>query len=426
MNIQPVKRLKGELTVPGDKSISHRSVMFGAIAAGQTEIEGFLPGADCLSTIACFRRLGVEIKQTSPTNLTVFGKGWDGLQEPSDILDVGNSGTTIRLMMGILASTSFHTVLLGDASIGRRPMKRVVAPLKEMGAKIDGRADGQFTPLAVRGTHLTGIEYHSPVASAQVKSAILLAGLRAEGTTTVFEPHRSRDHTEKMLQAFGVKVEQKDTSVSIEGGQALRGQSIRVPGDISSAAFIMAAAAIVPGSEVTIRDVGVNPTRTGIIDAMLQMGANIQLSNERIWGGEPIADITVKHTPLRGTTISGEIIPRMIDEIPVFAVLATQAEGKTIIKDAEELRVKETDRVATVVSELTKLGGVVEGTPDGLVVVGASELTGCECDSFGDHRIGMAMAIAGLVASGETKITGAEAIDVSFPGFAASLQSIIE
>ncbi|MDT3415389.1 3-phosphoshikimate 1-carboxyvinyltransferase [Brevibacillus aydinogluensis] len=423
LRVQPVKRIEGTVRVPGDKSISHRAVMFGALAEGTTTIEGFLPGADCLSTIDCFRRMGVKIEQAGD-RVTVYGKGWYGLEEPSQHLDVGNSGTTIRLMAGILATQPFHAVMEGDESIAKRPMRRVIGPLRQMGAKIDGRKDGEYTPLSIRGGGLQGISYQSPVASAQVKSAILLAGLQAKGVTSVTEPQLSRDHTERMLQAFGVKVVRDGLTVSVEGGQTLTGRAIRVPGDISSAAFLIAAVMMVPGSSLLIENVGVNPSRTGIIDVVRAMGGRIELQNERIVNEEPVADLLVTHSELRGIEIGGEIIPRLIDEIPVIAVMATRANGRTVIRDAEELRVKETDRIATVASQLSKFGASVTPTPDGLIVEGATQLTGAAIDSMGDHRIGMAMAIAGLAAEGETVIENDAAINVSFPGFADLLARI--
>lgn len=423
LRVQPAKRIEGTVRVPGDKSISHRAVMFGALAEGTTTIEGFLPGADCLSTIDCFRRMGVDIEQEGD-RVTVHGKGWYGLQEPSQHLDVGNSGTTIRLMAGILATQPFHAVMEGDESIAKRPMRRVIGPLRQMGAKIDGRKDGEYTPLSIRGGDLQGISYQSPVASAQVKSAILLAGLQAKGVTSVTEPQLSRDHTERMLQAFGVKVVRDGRTVSVEGGQILKGRAIRVPGDISSAAFLIAAVMMVPGSSLLIENVGINPSRTGIIDVVRAMGGRIELQNERVVNEEPVADLLVTHAELRGIEIGGEIIPRLIDEIPVIAVMATQASGRTVIRDAEELRVKETDRIATVASQLSRFGAKVTPTPDGLIVEGATPLTGATIDSMGDHRIGMAMAIAGLAAAGETVIENDEAINVSFPGFADILAHI--
>ncbi|CAI8854278.1 3-phosphoshikimate 1-carboxyvinyltransferase [Brevibacillus sp. IT-7CA2] len=416
IRVQQAKQIKGTVRVPGDKSISHRAVMFGALAEGTTTIEGFLPGADCLSTISCFRRMGIEIEQQGDV-VTVQGKGWYGLQEPSQHLDVGNSGTTIRLMAGIMATQPFHVVMEGDESIAKRPMRRVIGPLRQMGAKIDGRKDGEYTPLSIRGGDLQGMAYQSPVASAQVKSAIMLAGLQAKGVTSVTEPHLSRDHTERMLQAFGVQVVRDGLTVSVEGGQKLKGRAISVPGDISSAAFLIAAVMVVPGSSLLIENVGINPSRTGIIDVVKAMGGSLELLNERIVNEEPVADLLVTHSELHGIEIAGDIIPRLIDEIPVIAVMATQAKGQTVIRDAEELKVKETDRIATVVSQLSKFGARLTPTDDGMIIEGKTGLTGAVIDSMGDHRIGMAMAIAGLVAEGETTIENDDAIDVSFPGF---------
>lgn len=419
-----VQQILGDVTVPGDKSISHRAVMFSAMAAGKTVIHGFLPGADCLSTISCFQKMGVQVNRQGDL-VTVESRGLDGWREPGEVLDVGNSGTTIRLLSGLLAGRPFHSVLVGDESIARRPMKRVVSPLLEMGAQIDGRLNGEFTPLSIRGGNLKGITYHSPVASAQVKSAILLAGLQAEGVTTVHEPHLSRDHTERMLTAFGVHVQPFEGGVSIQGGGQLTSQEeIRVPGDISSAAFLLAAAAMLPGSELLIRDVGINPTRTGILDALTEMGASIELQRERVWGGEPVADLFIRYSRLKGIHLGGALIPRLIDEIPILAVLATQAEGTTIISNAEELKVKETNRIDTMVKELRKMGAKIEPTEDGMIIEGPVQLTGATCESHGDHRIGMAMAIAGLVAEGQTSVKDAEAINVSFPGFQELLKQI--
>jgi 3-phosphoshikimate 1-carboxyvinyltransferase len=427
MSIANVKKtqvgLKGSVRIPGDKSISHRAVMFGAIANGTTTVEGFLPGEDCLSTIDCFRKLGVSIEQDGE-KVTIEGKGWDGLTEPTEILDVGNSGTTTRLMLGILATRPFHSVVIGDDSIAKRPMARVTNPLREMGSQIDGRDQGNFTPLSIRGGSTKGISFQSKVASAQVKSAILLAGLQSEGTTSVTEPALSRDHTERMLEAYGVQVKRDGLTVSVEGGQTLTAQHIVVPGDISSAAFFLVAGAIVPGSEITLQGVGLNPTRSGIIDVLERMGASISIDNERMAGGEPIADITISTSNLKGIEISGELIPRLIDEIPVIAVLATQAEGLTIIKDAEELKVKETNRIDTVVSELEKLGANIKATDDGMIIEGRSALNGSKVSSYGDHRIGMAMAIAGLIADGEVEIERSEAIAVSYPSFFDHLKQL--
>jgi 3-phosphoshikimate 1-carboxyvinyltransferase len=421
-----VTSIQGETAVPGDKSISHRAVMLSALAEGTTTINGFLAGADCLSTISCFRKLGISIEQDGE-QVVVHGKGWYGLKEPAEVLDTGNSGTTIRLMMGILSSQPFHTVLLGDESIARRPMKRVTVPLRQMKAKIDGREGGEYTPLSVRGGGLQAVEYHSPVSSAQVKSSVLLAGLQAEGTTVLYEPELSRDHTERMLRSFGVNIESFAGGVRVKGGQSLLSPGrIDVPGDISSAAFILAAAAIVPGSRIFVKNVGVNPTRTGILDVLREMGARLILHNEREVNGEPVADIELQYAPLTGIEIGGDVIPRLIDEVPIIAVLASQAQGQTVIRDAAELKVKETNRIDTVVGELTKMGASIEATEDGMVIRGRTLLRGAVCDSHGDHRIGMAMAVAGLIASEETVITNTESINVSFPGFFDVLQTISE
>nr|WP_139192791.1 3-phosphoshikimate 1-carboxyvinyltransferase [Anaerobacillus arseniciselenatis] len=422
--VSPVQSLNGSIKVPGDKSISHRAVMFGAIANGKTTIEGFLPGADCLSTISCFRKLGVQIER-SGDEVTVYGNGWEGLKEPDEILDVGNSGTTTRLMLGVLGTRPFHSVVIGDESIGKRPMARVTDPLKAMGAKIDGRGEGNYTPLAVRGGETKGITYESPVASAQVKSAILLAGLQSKGLTSVTEPFKSRDHTERMLTAFGVELKEDNTTVSVRGLQTLKAQHVLVPGDISSAAFFLVAGAIVKNSSITLTNVGMNETRTGIIDVLNRMGAHLQINNSKVVNEEKIADLTISTSKLSSIEIGGEIIPRLIDEIPVIAVLATQANGTTVIKDAEELKVKETNRIDTVVSQLKKLGANIEATEDGMMIHGPTKLTGGKVSSFGDHRIGMAMAIAGSVASEEVEISDVEAIDVSYPNFFDHLSELI-
>ena len=423
--IQPAKRLAGDVIVPGDKSISHRSVMFGALADGDTHVRGFLPGADCLSTVDCFRKLGVQIDQLSDTELIVHGVGLGGLREPTDVLDAGNSGTTTRLMLGILAGQPFHVTVTGDASIRKRPMGRVALPLRQMGAQIDGRENGKFAPLSVRGGQLKPIRYDSPVASAQVKSAVLLAGLFAEGESGVKEPELSRDHTERMLQAFGVQVGERDGYVTVQGGSRLTGTEIDVPGDISSAAFLMVAAAITPESDVTIRNVGINPTRTGILEVLREMGADIELLNERVSGGEPIADMRVRGSQLRAVHVGGAMIPRLIDEIPVLAVAASQAEGVTEIRDAEELKVKESNRIATTAQELRKFGAIVEELDDGLRITGRTLLRGgAVIDTYHDHRIAMAMAVAALMADGETTIRDWEAVDVSFPGFAELLNQL--
>ncbi|WP_078546093.1 3-phosphoshikimate 1-carboxyvinyltransferase [Litchfieldia alkalitelluris] len=421
---QKVKGLSGSIVIPGDKSISHRGVMFGSLANGTTEIKNFLTGEDCLSTIDCFRKMGVDITVTDDV-VVVQGKGMDGLVEPSKILDVGNSGTTTRLMLGILAGSSFHSCIIGDDSIAKRPMNRVTAPLRMMGAEIDGRKEGGFTPLAVRGTKLQAIDYVSPVASAQVKSAVLLAGLNANGTTSVTEPAKSRDHTERMLRAFGCEVEESGLRVSIKGGQTLSATKIVVPGDISSAAFFLVAGAITPNSSITLKDVGMNPTRTGIIDILTGMGADLIVENERTVNFEPVADLTISTSDLKGIEISGEIIPRLIDEIPVIALLASQASGQTVIKDASELKVKETNRIDTVVNELSKLGVNIQSTDDGMVITGsATPLSGGQVSSYGDHRIGMMLAVASLIADGDLTLDDPDAIAVSYPTFFEHLKEL--
>ncbi|MDQ0228763.1 3-phosphoshikimate 1-carboxyvinyltransferase [Metabacillus malikii] len=417
-NLSKISRLVGSIEIPGDKSISHRAVMFGSMAKGKTEISNFLMGADCLSTVSCFQKMGVEI-QVEEKVVTVEGKGIDGLKEPSDILDVGNSGTTTRLMLGILSGTPIHACIIGDESIARRPMSRVTNPLRSMGASIDGRENGQYTPLSIRGGNLKGITYESPVASAQVKSAILLAGLRTNNEkTTVIEPHKSRDHTERMLRAFGVEVHEDETSATVIGGKELTATDIFVPGDISSAAFFLVAGAIVPNSEITLKNVGINPTRTGILDVLKMMGATIEIIQHDGQSFEPIADIIIKTSTLNGTIIGGDLIPKLIDEIPVIALLATQAEGETIIKDASELKVKETNRIDTVVSELTKLGANIKATDDGMIISGRTTLKGnATVSSHGDHRIGMMLAIAACIADEPIQLIDAKAIDVSYPTF---------
>jgi 3-phosphoshikimate 1-carboxyvinyltransferase len=418
--------LNGSIDIPGDKSISHRSIMLGAIAEGKTVVDNFLPGDDCLSTISCFQKLGVKITQDKD-HVEIEGVGFGGLREPDVVLDTGNSGTTTRLMVGLLSGIPIHTCMIGDESIAKRPMKRVTAPLRQMGAKIDGREDGNFTPLSIRGGELQGIDYVSPVASAQVKSSILLAGLNAKGTTSVTEPHKSRDHTERMLRAYGCDVEEDGLTVKVKGGQKLIGTNIQVPGDISSAAFFLVAGAIVPNSRITLKNVGMNPTRTGIIDVLVSMGARLEIENERVENNEPIADLTIQTSELRGIEIGGDLIPRLIDEIPVIALLATQAEGKTIIKDAEELKVKETNRIDTVVGELSKLGASIEPTEDGMIISGEKkQLTGGHVHSHGDHRIGMMLAVAACIAGDDVSLEDYDSIKVSYPSFFEHLDLLIK
>ncbi len=420
--------LTGTIKIPGDKSISHRALMFGAIANGETTIEGLLLGEDPRSTAKCFRAMGAEISELNSEKVIVKGVGLGNLQEPIDILDAGNSGTTMRLMLGLLAGSEgkFFTVT-GDSSLRSRPMSRVVKPLQQMGASIWGRKDNSLAPLAVKGSKLKPTHYHSPIASAQVKSCVLLAGLLTEGKTTVTEPALSRDHSERMLKAFGAELEiDRDTnSVTLTGMPTLRGQNVIVPGDISSAAFWLVAAAIVPGSELTIENVGVNPTRTGILEALAMMGADISLENQRTVAGEPVADLRAKYGKLKGCVIGGDIIPRLIDEVPILAVAALFANGTTVIKDAAELRVKESDRLAAIASELNKMGGKITELPDGLEITGPVALTGTEVSSYGDHRIAMSLAIAALNAKNTTTINDAAAAAISYPDFFSTLERVV-
>jgi 3-phosphoshikimate 1-carboxyvinyltransferase len=420
-----INGLNGTVTIPGDKSISHRSVMFGSIAHGETQVTNFLPGEDCFSTISCFRKLGVTIEEAD-NQLRIIGKGFEGLTEPSEVLDVGNSGTTIRLLMGILAGRPFFSSLVGDESIGKRPMTRVTNPLSEMGAKIDGRKDGSFTPIAIRGGGLKPINYHLPVASAQVKSALILAGLQAEGQSTIIEPEETRDHTERMIIKFGGEIHKDNQKIIVKGGQKLTATTIQVPGDISSAAFFLVAGAIIPNSEIVLKDVGLNPTRTGIIEVMKKMGADLEIVQNKETLFEPSGDLIIKTSELKGTVIEGNLIPKLIDEIPIIALLATQAEGTTIIKDAEELKVKETNRIDTVVQELKKLGARIEATEDGMIIHGKSKITGGTVSSHGDHRIGMMLAIAALLCESEAELENPEAISVSYPNFFSHLNSLIK
>jgi 3-phosphoshikimate 1-carboxyvinyltransferase len=421
--------LQGRLQIPGDKSISHRALMLGALAEGQTTIRGLLLGEDPRSTAACFSAMGAQISELNTELVTVTGIGLGQIQEPASVLDAGNSGTTMRLMLGILAShpDRFFTVT-GDDSLRSRPMSRVVAPLTEMGAQIWGRKNNSLAPLAVRGRELQPIHYHSPIASAQVKSAILLAGLMTYGRTTVTEPALSRDHSERMLRAFGahIDVDPETHSATVTGYPTLVGQQVIVPGDISSAAFWLVAGAIVPGSELYIENVGVNPTRTGILTVLALMGADVTLENQREVAGEPVADLRVKHSQLKACEISGDLIPRLIDEIPILAVAAVFATGTTVIKDAAELRVKESDRLQVMAAALTKMGAKITELPDGLEITGGGSLIGAELDSFTDHRIAMSLAIAAVLAKGTTTIHRAEAASISYPTFFDSLQSIIK
>ncbi|MCH9055066.1 3-phosphoshikimate 1-carboxyvinyltransferase [Synechococcus sp. PCC 6716] len=419
--------LRGTIHVPGDKSISHRALMLGALATGTTYIQGLLVGDDTCSTAACFRELGATISDLNSDLVTVEGIGSGRLKEPLDVLNAGNSGTTMRLLLGILAAqTGRFFTLTGDASLRSRPMGRVVQPLTQMGAQIWGRDGHRRAPLAVLGQALKPITYTSPIASAQVKSAILLAALPTEGTTILREPYRSRDHSERMLQAFGAQltVEPEEATVELTGPCQLSGQTVIVPGDISSAAFWLVAASITPGSELLLTNVGVNPTRTGILDALWNMGADITLENERMATGEPVADLRVRSTQLQGTTISGALIPRLIDEIPILAVAAAFATGTTQIRDAAELRVKESDRLAAIATQLQHLGATVTEISDGLDITGGAPLYGNALESYGDHRMAMSLAIAALNAKGSSRIHQASAAAVSYPNFVTTLQHI--
>jgi 3-phosphoshikimate 1-carboxyvinyltransferase len=418
-------KLVGTLRVPGDKSISHRALMLGALAEGETLIEGLLPGEDPCSTAACLRQLGAEISPIDSTLMSVRGVGLGNLKEADDILNAGNSGTTMRLMLGLLsAQPSLFSCMTGDASLRSRPMDRVLKPLAAMGAEIWGRQGGRRAPLAIRGRALQPFHYQSPIASAQVKSAILLAGLLIDGETSVTEPTRSRDHSERMLAAFGARVIQDGNTATIHGSTQLIGQRVIVPGDISSAAFWLVAASIVPDSELCLLNVGLNPTRTGVLDVLLEMGADIVIENQRETCGEIVGDLRVRSAALKGCTIGGDLIPRLVDEIPILAVAACAAQGKTVIRDAAELRVKESDRLAVVACELGKLGAAIEEFPDGLVILGEQSLQGAAVQSYGDHRIAMSLAIAGLIARGTTTIAEPACATVSYPNFFVDLERI--
>jgi 3-phosphoshikimate 1-carboxyvinyltransferase len=419
--------LQGCIRVPGDKSISHRALMLGAIASGETRIQGLLLGEDPRSTASCFQALGAEISELNTESVIVKGIGLGQLQEPVDVLDAGNSGTTLRLMLGILAShPGRFFAVTGDSSLRSRPMSRVVKPLQQMGAQIWGRQANSLAPLAIQGQTLQPIHYNSPIASAQVKSCILLAGLMTAGETTVTEPALSRDHSERMLQAFGAQlsIDLETHSVTVTGPAQLQGQTIVVPGDISSAAFWLVAAAIVPDSELIIENVGVNPTRTGILEALSMMNADVQLENQRLVAGEPVADLHVCSSKLKSCTIAGDLIPRLIDEIPILAVAAVFAQGTTVIRDAAELRVKESDRIAVMANQLQRMGANVTELPDGLEIVGGTPLTGTDVDSHTDHRIAMSLAIAALNTTGTTTINRAEAAAISYPDFVPTLKHV--
>lgn len=415
--------LRGELAVPGDKSISHRAVMLGALAKGTTSVTNFLKGADCLSTISCFEKMGIEIEQL-PSEILIHGKGLHGLNAPETILDAGNSGTTTRLLSGILAGQAFCTTLTGDASIQKRPMTRIITPLSQMGSKIESLSDNGCAPLKITGHPLKPIHYLSPVSSAQVKSCVLLAGMYADGITKVTEPYLSRNHSELMLRSFGADVISEGTTAAITGNPVLEGQKVIVPGDISSAAYFIAAGLLIPGSEILIKDVGINPTRDGILKVCADMGADIQLLNKREYGKEPVADILVKHSELKATVIEGALIPTLIDELPMLAVMAAFAQGTTVIRDAQELKVKESNRLDIIVQHLSAMGADIIPTEDGMEIHGGKPLKGAVLDSYMDHRIAMSFAVAGMAADGETEILNASCVDISYPEFYRDMAAI--
>jgi len=423
--LEKVNKLKGNIFVPGDKSISHRSLILGSIAQGEMRIYNFLNSLDCLSTLECMRALGVEVKRDSNDSLTIKGKGLYGLQESKVVLDVGNSGTTMRLLAGLLSGQNFYSVLNGDNSIKKRPMKRVIQPLCLMGAKIWGREDGHFAPLSIKGSQLNPFQYTLPVASAQVKSALLLAGLYAKGETVIKEPLSTRDHTERMLEIMQADIKISTPEITIKGGIELKSTDIFIPGDISSAAYFITAASILKGSQIIIKQVGVNPTRIGIIEILNKMGAKIDILNYQIKSNEPQADLKIEYSELKRVEINQEDVPSLIDELPLIAVAATQAQGKTVVSGAKELRVKETDRIKAIVSELKKMSADIEEEEDGFVINGPTGLQGAVCESYNDHRIAMSLAVAALLAEGKTVIKNSECIDISFPGFEKTLQNLI-
>jgi 3-phosphoshikimate 1-carboxyvinyltransferase len=421
---RPSGPLRGTLTVPGDKSITHRAIILSALAEGDSTISNYCRGADCLHTVQAFQSLGVPV-EIREDRLRISGKGLGGLRESEQIVDCGNSGTGIRLLAGVLAGQSFFSVLTGDESIRARPMGRIVGPLRQMGATIAGRRGGELAPLAITGARLQGINYLSPIASAQVKSAVLLAGLFADGATTVTEPSTSRDHTERMFTYLGISLSREGLRVTVRGQAPYKARDMVVAGDISAAAFFLVAASIVPDSDVTITNVGINPTRTGVLASLLEMGARIELINQREHAGEPVADLRVRHAQLHGIHIGAARIPETIDELPVLCLAAACAEGETVISGAAELRVKESDRIATMATELRRLGAQVDERPDGLRIVGGRVLQGAVCQSYGDHRVAMTMAMAGLVAHGETRVEDAACISTSFPDFDRYLRGLL-
>ncbi len=425
MKIQKKNKLRGELTLPGDKSISHRSIILSAIGSEKNRISGFLESEDCLNTLNAFKIMGVDIKKIKRGEYVVNGVGLRGLKEPDRVINCGNSGTSMRIMTGLLAGQNFYSVLTGDSSLRQRPMGRIIDPLSEMGAKIWSR-NKQYAPLSVKGQVLSGFDYKLPVASAQVKSSLLLAGLYA-GDLCLTEPGPSRDHTERMLKAFGVPLAIEDYTIklSVNNEIEIKTRDIEIPGDISSAAFFIAAGLITNNSEILLKKVGINPTRSGILDVLNKMKAEIEIIDKREVSGEPIADIQIKSTDLKATTVEGEVIPRLIDEIPIIAVLATQAQGKTIIRDAEELRVKETDRISAMVTELKKLGADIKELKDGMIINGPTKLKGnVNVESYNDHRVAMSLAIAGLLCENKVNIKNSQCIKTSFPDFFELLQSL--
>ena len=412
MVIQKIKKAVGQIKVPGDKSISHRAVMLGSLANGVPEISGFLKGADCLSTIDCFRKMGIDI-DINGENVTVHGNGLRGLKKPDEMLYTGNSGTTTRLLCGILAGQNFDTSITGDASIQKRPMSRVVQPLSMMGAKIEN----EYCPLYITGTKLHGIDYKMPVASAQVKTAIILAGLYADGETVIHEIEKSRDHTELMLSAMGADLTVDNLDITVKPTNDLTAVNVDVPGDISSAAFFLVLGAIMPNSQITVTNVGINPTRTGIIDVLKDMGANITLENVHTSAGETVADITVRSSSLKGTTVGGDIIPRLIDELPIIAVAAVFADGQTVIKDAQELKVKETNRIRAVVDEFNKCGIDITETDDGMIINGGKSIHGADFKTYGDHRMAMSLTVLAQLADSESTLDDSDCACVSYPTF---------
>ena len=423
LSVSTARCLKGEFHPPGDKSITHRALIFASIARGKSVVRGLQKGKDCLATLKALKMMGIEMKEEEDS-LVVYGQGLKGLKEPANILDCGNSGTTMRLLAGLLTGQKFYSVLSGDRYLRKRPMQRVVEPLRRMGARVFGRKNGEFPPLTILGGGLKAMDYSSPIPSAQVKTCLLLAGLYAKGRTSVTEPYRSRDHTERLLKFLGAKIEVNDLRVSVEGNDSFSGANIWVPGDLSAASFFMGGAAILKGSKLKILGVGLNPTRRGFIDVLLQMGADIEILNLKKVCEEEVGDIEVRGSNLRGAVVQGEAIPRLIDEIPILAVVACFAKGETVIRHARELRVKETDRIRAIKIELTKMGAQIEEKEDGMVIKGVGKLEGAECRSHGDHRIAMALAIAGLCAQGKTEILDSGCIATSFPGFQEQLEKI--